>query len=262
MEAIRARRTYGVSADRIEMDFHLNGYCMGETVPFTPARNISVKVKGRDIIDRVEVIRNNRVIYRDFPSDRLTGNSAWQKPVLCRIEYGWGPWSGLNVARTADWDIDISINNGRILSVTPCFQSGPLEENKRNILTGTDENRFRLISYTSRQEAFGEIPTNSIILEIQGSPDTELLLSLVRPDTVSRKITLRELAGSNDIFFTGGMTSESVMIHRIVFFENYMSEFKIKDKPRTGITDWYYIRVIQSNGSLAWSSPVWVNKKH
>ena len=26
-------------------------------------------------------------------------------------------------------------------------------------------------------------------------------------------------------------------------------------------TTWYYVRVVQSMGSLAWSSPIWVNKK-
>lgn len=261
MEAIKARRTYAVSADRIELDFRINEHYMGESIPFTPTRNIFVKVKGKDVIDRVEVLRNNNVIYRYYPCDQNTDDSSWDEPVLCRIEYGWGPWSGLNVPRTVDWNFDINVKNGKIISATPCFQSGPFDENRRNLITGVDDNHCRFRSYTSRIEAFEERPTNSIILEIQGSPETELTLSLSQPVMINYKISLRELTESNDILFTGGMPSESVMIHRIVFHENYQTEFKLNDKSETGITDWYYVRTIQSNGSLAWSSPIWVNKK-
>jgi hypothetical protein len=30
-----------------------------------------------------------------------------------------------------------------------------------------------------------------------------------------------------------------------------------RDKPQAK-TDWYYVRVTQHNGHLAWSSPIWV----
>ena len=260
MEAVKARRTYGVSADRIELDFRINGHYMGESIPFTADRNISVKVKGKDEVDRVEVLRNNEVIYRYFPVDNNISESSWDNPVLCRIEYGWGPWSGLNVPRTTDWDFDIRVKNGNIISATPCFQAGPFDEDRRNIITGVDKNRCRFISYTSRIDAFEEKPTNSVILELRGSPETEIELSIAKPAGINHKITLKELTASNEIFFTGNMTSESVMMHRIVFNENYKAEFEIKDRTRAGDTDWYYVRVVQSNGSLAWSSPIWINK--
>jgi hypothetical protein len=48
------------------------------------------------------------------------------------------------------------------------------------------------------------------------------------------------------------------MLHRVVFAENYESEFKFRDETGNGEMDWYYLRVAQTNGSLAWSSPIWV----
>jgi len=123
-----------------------------------------------------------------------------------------------------------------------------------------DELNCRVRSYTSRTEAFEERPTNSIILEIKGSPETALNMSLLMPSVMDHNISLKELAESGEIFFTGDNTSESVMIHRVVFIENYFAEFDLKDKSKTNETDFYYVRVIQSNGSLAWSSPIWVNK--
>ena len=261
IEAIRNRRTYAVNADRIELDFRLNGHFMGESIPFTPGRKISVKVKGKDVIDRVEVLRNNDVIYRYFPVDRKIKSTSWDKPVLCRIEFGWGPWSALNIPRTVDWNFDVNVINGKIISATPCFQTGPFDENRRNLITSLDDHHCQFCSYTARRDAFGERPTNSIILEIHGSPETELDVSLSKPVMKNHKISLRELAESNDIFYTGNMPMESVMKHRIVFSENYRADFEFRDKSETEITDWYYVRVVQSNGSLAWSSPIWVNKK-
>ncbi|MBN2010779.1 DUF3604 domain-containing protein [candidate division KSB1 bacterium] len=261
MEAIKARRTYAVSQDRIELDFRLNGHWMGETIPAVSSRKIFVKIKGKDVIDRVEVLRNNKVIYRDHPVDRDINNASWEKPVLCRIEYGWGPWGGFNAERIIDWNFDIHVTNGKLLSATPCFQCGPLDENRRNKITPVDNHRCQLSSYTSRKQAYEERATNSVILEIQGTPETELALTLTQPTEMKYKKTLSELTESNDIIFTGGMPSESIMIHRIVFADNYFTEFNFKDRHTSDITDWYYVRVTQTNGSLAWSSPVWIEGK-
>lgn len=258
MEAIRARRTYGVTADRIELDFRLNGHWMGETLPAASRRNIHVNVKGKDVIDRVEVLRNNKVIYRVHPVDEDTDGSSWQKPVLCRIEFGWGPWDFFNLDRVTDWEIEVSITGGEILSATPCFQSGPYDEKRRNRITHLDEHQCRFISYTSRKQAYEERATNSIVLEIQGSEKTALELSLAKPVLMEQKKILGDLAVSSDILFTGAFPSESIMIHRLVFDEHYRTSFEIRDRHHAENTDWYYVRVAQSNGSLAWSSPVWI----
>jgi hypothetical protein len=249
MDAIKAKRTYAVSADRIVLDFRLNGHWMGETLPAVSARNILVKVKGQDVIDRVEVLRNNKVIYRNHPVDRDTGESSWD---------GWGPWDFFDLERITDWEFDVHITGGKIVSATPCFQSGPYDENRRNKITMLDEHLCQFISYTSRKQAFEERATNSIVLEIQGSQETELDLSLTQPTTIRLKKSLGELAASSDITFTGDFPSESILLHRIVFHENYQTAFEITDQHITETTDWYYVRVIQTNGSLAWSSPIWV----
>jgi len=258
MEALKARRTYGVSADRIELDFRLNGRWMGETIPATAARNIHVKAKGKDVIDRVEVLRNNEVIHRDHPIDRTIGASSWKQPILCRIEFGWGPWGDLNMARICDWQFRIVVNGGRILCATPCFQSGPFDEERRNRISTLNDRSFEVVSYTSRMQAYEERATNAIILAVQGTPKTELKIAVIRPTKMTIAKSLGEIAESSDAEFTGPFTSESILLHRIVFSENYSTEFKLIDKRQTGRTDWYYVRVVQSNGSLAWSSPIWL----
>lgn len=258
MEALKARRTYGVSADRIELDFRLNDCRMGEIVPASTKRDLYVKVKGKDVIDRVEVLRNNRVIHREHPIDLAVGTSCWEQPVLCRIEFGWGPWGDLQMARICDWQFNVALNEGKILNATGCFQSGPFDEERRNRLTLLDDSSFQVISYTSRIQAYEERATNAIVLEIQGTPRTELKLTMIQPVEMMMTKSLGQLVESSDVEFTGPFTTESILFHRIVFSRNYITEFKHIDKQQSKSVDWYYVRVVQSNGSLAWSSPIWV----
>ncbi|MFQ6034318.1 MAG: DUF3604 domain-containing protein [Sedimentisphaerales bacterium] len=273
MEAIKARRTYGVSADRVELDFRLNGHWMGETIPFAHHRKIHVKVKGKDVIKCVEVLRNNQAIYRDYPIDRQIQPSSWKRPVLCRIEFGWGPWAALNMARICDWKFQVAVAGGKIISATPCFQSGPFDETRRNKLIVLGEKLCEVCSYTSRTQAYEEKATNSIILEIQGSPQTQVSVTLTKPTKLSITKSLKQLALSGDITFTGEFTSESIMLHRAVFFDNYYTEFEFDHQAlhrtpygaagqpapsKAEQTDWYYVRVVQTNESYAWSSPIWV----
>lgn len=257
MEAVKSRRTYGVSADRIELDFRLNGHYMGESLPFTVKRRMKVKVKGKDVVERVEILKNNRVIYRDHPIDKVTDENRWEKPVLCRLEFGWGPWADLNMARICDWQFEVKVTGGKIISATPCFQSGPFDEMRYNELTMTKD-KCQITSYTSRLQAFAEQATNSIILEIQGSPETELSLSLNQPQPLVMQKNLKDLESSNEILFTGPFSSESFMIHRLVFHDHYYTLFDFEDRSSEKTNDWYYVRVIQSNGNIAWSSPIWL----
>ncbi len=257
MEAINARRTYAVNADRIRLDFKLNGRWMGETLAPVHAREISVKVKGEGVVDRVEVLKNNQVIHRNHPIDRKPGDSSWNKPVLCRIEYGWGPWAAFDMPRTCDWKFTVSVSGGKILSASPHFQSHPFDEERRDRVSQTGK-AVEVTSFTARQGAFEERPTKDVVLEIHGSPDTEVTLTMTEPTKMTVRKTLAELAVSTDIVFTGAFSSESVMFHRVVFPENYRTEFSFTDRQMGAGTDWYNVRVVQTNGSLAWSSPIWV----
>ncbi|MCY4586008.1 MAG: DUF3604 domain-containing protein [Bryobacterales bacterium] len=260
MEAIKARRTYAVNADRIELDFKLNGRWMGESVPAQSRRNIAVNIRGEDVIDRVEVLRNNRVIHRVHPVDREPTEASWDEPVLVRVEYGWGPWADFNMPRTADWRFRIELKGGELLSVSPHFQSRPFDEDRRDKVLGVKEHSFEMVSYTSREKAYEDKPTKDVVLEIAGSPETEVALELTAPARMTFTKTLGELAESNEVLFLGEFSTESMLFHRVVFADNYRAEFKYSDEESTS-AGWYQVRVAQTNGSYAWSSPIWVEER-
>jgi len=260
-DAIRNRRTYALTGDRIAVDFRLNGRVMGTELPYTRRRELAVAVTGWDQIDRVEILKNNRVLHRDFPMDRMPGAASWKEPVLLRFEYGWGPWPALDMARVCDWDVTITINGGALENVQPCFQAGPLDETRRDKILERSGRHLRVQSFTALREQFEDISTKAMVLKIRGGPQTQVTVSLIKPANVSLSATFEQLAQSNEMLFTGDFPKESAMLHRLVFHDHYHTAYKITDTGDGDDLNWYYLRVVQANNHYAWSSPIWVEPR-
>ncbi len=259
--SLNKRRCYGVTGDRIKVDFALNGRAMGSELPFEAQRRIAVEVEGWDTVEKVEVIKNNRVIHREHPADSAPGAKVFARPVIVRLEYGWGPWASLGIPRICDWEISARVQGGKITGLMPGFQSGPLAEDRRNRIAGSTPGGFELTSYTSRLDAFAERATNLVAIRIDGGPETRITLKLTRPTAMTISKTLAELLGENEVAFTGPFPDESLILHRPVAAVNAGCSFGFTDTGDGSRDDWYYVRVTQRNGQLAWTSPVWVDKK-
>ena len=68
-----------------------------------------------------------------------------------------------------------------------------------------------------------------------------------------------DLIADNVVTFTGPVTAESYIIHRIVGPDESSATIRWQDRrASTEQGDWYYVRVTQYNGQYAWSSPIWV----
>lgn len=254
-EALQSRRCYGVTGDRIELFFTLNGAIMGSSIPFAKERHIEVSVRGWDDLAMIEVLRNNKVIHRHFQEDIADTSDPFSGPVRCRIEFGWGPWAALGIPRVADWIMETHIEDGHFNASMPCFQSGPFDEERRNRILHCDPARCRWQAYTGRAGCFAETPTNAVALEIEGAGDSMLNLELKSPVQKLFRYRLSELMRSSAIEFTADFPCESLLVHRLVPKSMYTAAFEITDKGSGG--DFYYVRVTQANGHMAWSSPIW-----
>jgi hypothetical protein len=260
MEALWSRRTYAVTGDRIALRFTLNGRVMGSELPWTRERDIHISISGWDQVDRVELLKNNRVIKRDFPMDRQPSAASWKKPVLARFEYGWGPWPALGITRVCDWDFRIDLKDGVLEAAHPCFTPGPLEEERRDRIVERTGQGVRVQSFTALRQQVDDRSQKAIVLKMSGSPETKLTITLKSPAEKSLAMAFRDLADSSEVLYTGEFPRESALLNRIVFNEQYETSFRVTDIGDGSQTDWYYVRVVQSNGQLAWSSPIWVEK--
>jgi hypothetical protein len=260
-DALRNRRTYALTGDRIGLDFRLNRRLMGQELPYARQRELAVAVTGWDQVDRVEVLKNNRVLHRDFPMDRRPAADGWGQPVLVRFEYGWGPWPALHMDRVCDWDIGLAIDGGVLEAVQPCFGSAPLDEDRRDRIAERSERRLRVQSFTARRDQFEDNSTKAVVLKVRGGPETRITVSLESPARVSLSQTFQQLAESGEMLFTGDFPKESAMLHRLVFHDHYHTSFTVSDADEGDGVTWYYVRAVQANGQMAWSSPIWVERR-
>jgi len=62
IEALRARRCFGTTGDKIFMDVKVNGVFMGEITRLNGAPEIKIIAHGQKKIERIELLRNSRVV--------------------------------------------------------------------------------------------------------------------------------------------------------------------------------------------------------
>ncbi len=260
LEAVRARRTYALTGDRIVLEVSLNDQPMGSALPAVADRQIDVRVEGQDAVASVELLRNGRVIERWFPEDHITGPLQLPGRAKCRVQFGWGPWSALDLGRVCPWDMSLRLSGGRFHRVLGCFQAAPFGEDLRDRLRVVSESEVRLQSFTTREHCFAEDPTKSIVCELEGGPEAVLTLELRQPTAKTIRAPLAGLVDDNVVEFTGAFTTESLIVNRLVAPSEYSATIRWHDRARkkSATPDWYYVRVTQHNQHLAWSSPIWV----
>jgi hypothetical protein len=272
-KAFRSRRVYGVTGDRIELDFTCNGRPMGSILGAAPERRFDVSVRGLDAIDRIELLRNGRVIATHCHQ------GTWEMPksgtrsrFRIRIETGWGPKVGELPFMEKRWDGSAALSNGRFLGWSPCWtgrgQGVP-------VLDG-GQARFQM---TSVQTAVPNPFQVGLVLEFEADPAEELAVALngqeardrvagfaagsrvlwYKQDSIDR---VRELTGvrpedldrSDPLYY---QLSFKAKLHKAIPEAGYTARLSFVDaQPPAGEAN-YRVRVEQRNGQRAWSSPIW-----
>lgn len=258
LKAIRDRHTYALTGDRILVDFAVNGALMGSTITAGKEVEISYDVRCPDELDVVEIIHNGQVVHRDYPETKIDLDVAMAKPFQIRLEWGWGPWSDLALDRIADWAFDLQITGGKLLNYFPCLQSGPFDENRRHRFNQSSDTRLEIVSYSARQGSYRQNPNQSVVLELEGSGDTELRLDMTQPSHKSSVSRISDLHRESQSLFTGPYPKESYQWHRLVAEPSS----RVADKALLRLEEgknYIYLRVRQKNGHIAWASPVFIN---
>ena len=102
-------------------------------------------------------------------------------------------------------------------------------------------------------------PQNAVVLDVEGPPTATVTLAFTKPMQRTETYTLEEVAQNAVTDLTTGFPSDSFLIHRLVPDELARASFEFTDSPGTEkAEDYYYLRVTQENGQVAWSSPIWV----
>lgn len=258
LEAIRARRTYALTGDRIEVEFTVDGAPMGATIPAGRQAEVAFAVRGRDELDVIEVIQDGRVVHRAYADDLPAPSEVFSTPVQVRLEWGWGPWGALALERICDWAMDVSLSGGRIERFFPCLSSMPFDEQRRHRFERSGEAGLAIRSYTSRKDAYRENPNQSVVLELAAGPDAVLGLKLAEPVQQSVTTRLGDLLAGSVNLRTGPFPKESYQWHRLVPAAASSVAGRVKLDVPAG-RSYVYLRARQKNGHMAWASPVFLN---
>ncbi|QDC10040.1 hypothetical protein FHY55_12635 [Oceanicola sp. D3] len=254
IDAIRNRRTYALTGDKIEVAFSVDGALMGADITASGQVEVEFDVQGRDQIDRVELVLNNEVVGSFGPEPETTGQGASQ----LRMEWGWGPWGDLDKSRVVDWAFDIEFEGTSLKRHFPCLTSGPFDEARRHRLTPVGDG-LSVISYSSRQEPSMGNPNQAVVMELQEiAPDASVTVRMSAPVDMVREFKLADLMAGSAEVHTGGYPSESFQMHRIVPPELSRVTGRLAVPIPEG-PSFAYLRVTQKNGQMAWSSPVFIN---
>jgi hypothetical protein len=254
-EAIRRRRTVAVTGDRIAPWLAVNGVEPGGEAVGGGRRRVEYHVALCAPLMLLEVVRNNDVIHARVPA--ATPAPAGVFRARFRVEWGWG---GLAAGGFFDWRGRLAVRGGTIRRAVPMFQSAEYDEARRNRIESADERGAAWVSYTTRRNAWKGIATNSILFEVEGAEDTALDLEFECGGTVAFTVTLGELLAGNAVRGTSpAFTSPCVLVSRAMTEGEYAAQGVFEDTrpPRPG--DWYYLRVTQRNGQMAWTSPVFAD---
>jgi len=272
-EAFRARRVYGVTGDRIRLDFRLDGQPMGSILRSTGPRRIEVAALGSDAIDRIELLRNGRVI------DTHCHQGTWEVPAAgvrtrfkLRVEVGWGPRPNELELPPQPWHGRLAAPGGTIVGWEPCWISsgqGPA------VLTG----ETAIFDLLSSGATLKERSQNANVFEIEADASCPVELTL---NGAVERASLAELAaGSRNVWYKEDCVrlleercdippgaperndiywhlAHKAKIHRAIPEVGYSASLEVVDDEPLEAEANYRVRVEQRNGQRAWSSPIWV----
>jgi hypothetical protein len=263
--AIKERKTYAVTGDKITCDFTVNSAGFGSVIPFEKKRLISYKVETCDFIDKV-VIYKNLIPVKIITGEELYAKTREQKAkkFKVRIEFGWG-----NDKNAYLWDIDLAVNNGAICNTETCFRGknilAPAPEQAEDYtinkliakIEKKTESSLCVSCETFRNFSTLHPQTSAFIVEISGSEQTRLVFTVNgrRIETAIGEL----LTGSH----TGHMRSYASYAYKIhAAVPEYLYNIEGSFADEDGLaekSDFYHMEVRQANGHSAYITPVYMN---
>ncbi len=259
-DAIRQRRCYAISGERIRLAFSVDNHPLGWRGASRAGdarlgtHRLKVDVSACSRIDYVEVLYKNRVIDHFAPAD--VQQVDWSQPVWTALELGWGEKNEL-----VDWQVALQVEGGRLLQVEPRFRGreivAPQENGEPHIPTShilqSGEANLHLFTQTWGNPTSSTPSTQGIGLLIQGNPSASL--KIVAND-VPFSVNLGDLAQGGQSFYLGGFLTPAILCHKLASHSEYCLSRELEHQGESG--GWYTARVIQKNGQGAWGSPVWI----
>ena len=250
---------YATTADRIILDFELNGVPMGQRTAFDTDRSIEARAIGTAPIANVAVIKNGKVLYeRDY--DTSTDQSLdglYQIAFKSESEpfhandnpRGWRHWRG-----------NLKVEGARLNAIKGADMTNPtteqIDQSEGSVQFSTatrGDSSSLLLDLTDVQQEFELNIQLDATRETGGGPPKMRRHQPVQAHT----FTLSNASLEKWLNVPAGDYVDRVRLRKVIRDGQRDISISLTD---TGNKqgDYYYVRVKQFNDAIAWSSPIWV----
>lgn len=259
-EALKNRRTYAVTGDRIKCGFQVNGHQMGSVVSASErSRRVHFTVEACYALDKIVIYRNLEPV--KIVEGLLLKPKASDTRFKLRIEMGWGN----NSDQHYPWKGQVKVKHGRILEAEPCFRGrsvlSPGAEDGESMDEINDIDN-RILSKTETETAWQcftmknastlQSQTCAVILELEGTPDTQFEIEV---NGIRRMASIRELCQYGYSEQMKPWHSQAFKVHTMISASQYIVEGEWTEE--TEETAFYHMEVEQRNQQYAYVSPVY-----
>jgi hypothetical protein len=209
------------------VDFQVNGRIMGTQMPYVKQRELAVTVTGWDQLDRVEILKNNRVLHRDFPMDRVPTKGSWDQPVLLRFEFGWGPGRP-DMTRICDWDIEIRIEGGWLEDVQTV--SGGTADETRRTESSRGPAQHGACNHSPRC-VNSRTSLRKVVIKIRGNPETRVEVSATHHGVAVANVPATGRKRGNAVHRR--LPEGTACCTALVFHDHYHTSYRLTDTDDT-----------------------------
>ena len=238
-DALRSRRCYGTTGARIDLDFDAEGHAMGECFDASGDVTINASVRGTAPIEALELYEGKRLIKRAQPDAFKQNNGSKRIRVA---------WSGARIrgrGRRVTWNGTIKVDGAHITDAQTYAFDSPAD--------GITEQNATTVHFNS--QTTGDTDGLDLWLDSasQGHIQLETEVGLVTADLAALDHEpITEHFGGLDIQASIQRYPEAPPQRDLSIRETVT--------PKPGATTPYFVKAIQTDGAMAWSSPVYITR--
>lgn len=238
-EAIMARRCYATTFNRMVLDTQIGAFHMGQDMGSAPGDSMKVSVHSNSPIDRIDLYN-------------------WDTHISCvnmrpkdskRIRIAW---SGVRVRtrkKSTKWDGTLTICNGKFLDA----QEYAFDRRDQ----GIKERSESMIRWTSNTSG----DYDGLILTLDFNEDTEITFKSEQKEFTFRPAELNENivtipAGGENLKVELSLANEPCK-DESEFLDACNVEYVFDHLPAQPGGNAYWVRILQEDGHMAWSSPIY-----